>query len=103
MLRQLFFTFSIALGVVLGGTFLGGLSATLSGQPPGETMLNLAERIKVWAIVVALEGTFSIFQALEAGLLYGQLRPVARQLVYILAAFLGAHLACLLVAWLVKS
>ncbi|MGI6603587.1 MAG: YtrH family sporulation protein [bacterium] len=101
MLQELAFNFCIALGVVLGGTLLGSLGATLTSRPPGDTMLALAERIKLWAVAVAIEGTFSMFRALEAGLLYGQLGPVARQLLCLLAAFLGAHTAYVLITALV--
>ena len=49
-------------------------------------MVTLARQIKVWAILVALGGTFPSFHALEAGLLEGQLRAVARQLLFIMVS-----------------
>lgn len=93
---DLVLTFFIALGVVLGGSIIGSLGATLAGRYPLETMVNLARQIKVWAVLVALGGTFPSLYALEAGLLEGQLQAVARQLLFILVSFCGAQLGYML-------
>jgi len=95
--------FLIALGVVVGGSAIGSLSALITDQPPLHTMADLAERLKIWALVAALGGTFPTIRALEHGLFEGQLGVVARQVTIILSAFLGAHLGYTLITLLARG
>ena len=53
-------------------------------------MLVFGEQLKLWAIIVALGGTFS-FEVLELRLLKGEITSVIKQVLYILSAFAGAH------------
>jgi hypothetical protein len=53
-------------------------------------MTSIAERLKLWAAVAALGGTFYTLQALESGLTEGP-RGLLRQVAYIVAAFAGAQ------------
>ena len=54
-LTTLVTTFFIALGVILGGSVLGAVAGFLSaGQPPFYSIVELAERLKIWALVSAL-------------------------------------------------
>lgn len=46
--------FFIAFGIVLGGAMLGGMGAVVSLQPPTQTMLEVAGRIKIWALAAAV-------------------------------------------------
>ncbi len=84
--------FFIALGVVLGGSVFGALAATLTNQPPLKTMITVAENIKIWAVAVALGGTFSSFRVLEQGLFKGEIKSLVRQLLYVFFAMGGAQL-----------
>ncbi len=84
--------FFIALGVVLGGSVFGALAATLTNQPPLKTMMTVADNIKIWAVAVALGGTFSSFRVLEQGLFKGEVRSLVRQLLYVFFAMGGAQL-----------
>lgn len=93
-LPYIFFT---ALGMIVGGTFIGSVSATLFGQGPLRTMSELAKDLKIWAAVAAIGGTFDSLQVLETGLLEGQIRLVLKQLGFMVAAFAGAHLGYVLV------
>ncbi len=93
--------FFVSLGVVVGGSFTGGIAAALTGELPMSTMKTLAERLKLWGAVASLGGAFYTLQTLEAGLLEGQLRGVIRQLLYIIAAFAGAQLGLILIYRLV--
>lgn len=95
--------FLIALGVVVGGSAIGALSALLTFRPPLHVMADLAERLKIWGLVAALGGTFSTIRTLESGLFTGQLGVVARQLTIILSAFLGAHLGYTLITIIAKG
>lgn len=91
------FIFFTALGMIIGGTFIGSVSATLFGHGPLRTMCQLAKDLKIWAAVAAIGGTFDSLQTLETGLLEGQMRLVLKQLGFIIAAFAGAHLGYMLV------
>jgi len=51
-------TFFTALGVVVGGSVIGSLATVVSPDSPVHTMLVIAKPIKLWAMVVALGGTF---------------------------------------------
>lgn len=84
----IFFT---AMGVELGGALIGALAAVLTNQPPLKTMAVLAADLKIWAIVAAIGGTFATIEVLEIGILKGQLGTLAKQLIFILSAFWGAH------------
>lgn len=97
---NLIFNFFIAMGVVLGGALFGSVAATITNQPPLKAMIELSQKLKIWAVVVALGGTFSSFRVIELGLVQGELRAVIKQLAYILIAFFGAHLGYLLISLL---
>ncbi|MCS1351623.1 YtrH family sporulation protein [Mechercharimyces sp. CAU 1602] len=93
--------FFIALGVVLGGSVLGGIGALLTNQPPMDTMWNLADQLKIWALVAALGGTFDTIRAFEVNILGGELNQVGQQFIFILSAFIGAHTGTVLIRWLI--
>jgi hypothetical protein len=95
--------FLVAFGVVLGGSLLGGVGAVLSLQAPAVVMQLLAERIKIWALVVAIGGTIDPLRELESNVLEGHLSPVILQVLSILFAFLGAHMATSLVMWICRG
>lgn len=93
----------ISFGVILGGTLVGSLGAVLSGQAPGHSMAELAAKLKIWALVSALGGTFDTLKAIEAGFLGMHLNAVAKQILLILSAFVGAHTGYLLILQLVSG
>ncbi|MEW6546575.1 MAG: YtrH family sporulation protein [Bacillota bacterium] len=93
---QLAEAFFLALGVVIGGSVAGYLGMALVEPHPVRSLAQIAGRLKIWGMVTALGGTFATFQTLEAGILGGEVRPMIRQLIYLLAAFSGAHLGYLL-------
>ncbi|OWZ84696.1 YtrH family sporulation protein [Natranaerobius trueperi] len=97
----LILNFFIALGVVIGGSLIGSLGAGIGGKPPLQTMMNIAERLKIWALVAALGGTFTTIKELEMGFLGGQLHTVIKQLIFIFAAFLGAHIGVIIITLLI--
>lgn len=90
----------ISFGVILGGTLIGSLGAVFTGQAPGHSMVELAGKLKIWALVSALGGTFDMLKAIEAGFLGMHLSTVAKQVLLILSAFLGAHTGYLLILYL---
>jgi hypothetical protein len=90
-------TFFIALGVILGGSILGSVAGFLSaGQPPFYSIVELAERLKIWALVSALGGSFTAFRVIEIGFLSGQPAEIIKQLALIVCAFGGSHLGYIL-------
>lgn len=65
--------FFIAFGIVLGGAMLGGIGAVVSLQPPTDTMLEIADRIKIWALAAAVGGTIDPMRVIESNMLGGNL------------------------------
>jgi hypothetical protein len=95
--------FFIALGVVLGGSLLGGIGYFFGDEPPMSKMVHLADQLKIWAMVAAIGGTFDAIREFEINLLGGQIEEVAQQLVFIFSAFIGAHTGYLLIRWLIQG
>jgi len=89
--RGLLVPFFTALGVVLGGSLIGGLAALFYPESPFYRMQALAGDIKLWAIVVVIGGTLPTLRALDSGLFGGEVVHLVRQLGVIFAGFLGAH------------
>lgn len=83
--------------MIAGGALIGSISAALTGQGPFRTMTHLAQDLKIWAAVAAIGGTFTSLQALESGLLEGQIATVIKQLGFIFSAFAGAHIGYVLI------
>lgn len=95
--------FCIAFGVVLGGAMLGGIGAVITLQPPTLTMLQVAKSLKIWALAAAVGGTIDPLRVIESNFFEGNLNPAIKQILYILCAFSGAHLATELVSWICRE
>lgn len=96
--QRLILVAAVALGVVVGASIAGMLAALAVGRPPLLVMATVAREIKVWAVAAAIGGTFSTLEILESGIFQGQIFGLARQLLVILASFIGAQVG----SWLVK-
>ncbi|MBA9087419.1 hypothetical protein FHR92_003904 [Fontibacillus solani] len=92
--------FFVAFGIVLGGALIGGIGAVVSLQPPTQTMLDIAGRIKIWALAAAVGGTIDPMRVIESNFFDGNLSPAIKQILYLLFAFLGAHMGSELVRWM---
>lgn len=90
-LCNIIYSFLVSLGVILGASLFAGIGALVNNHPPLKTMLDLAGSIKIWAVAVALGGTFSSFEVIDKGILKGEVRSIVKQIVYILTAILGAN------------
>ncbi len=90
----------ISCGVILGGTLMGSLGAVFTGRAPGYSMLELADKLKIWALVAAMGGTFDTLKAIETGILVWQLGSIAKQVLLILSSFVGAHVGYLFLVYL---
>ena len=88
---QIFFT---AFGVVLGGSIFAGISAIITDTPPVRTMVIMATSVKIWAMAIALGGTFSSFSILDKSLFEGEMKIFTKQILHIFIALLGANAGC---------
>lgn len=99
-MSKIILDFFIAFGIVLGGAMLGGVGAVVSLQPPTQTMLDVAGKIKIWALAAAVGGTIDPMRVIESNMLDGNLSPAIKQILYLIFAFLGAHMGTELVKWI---
>lgn len=95
---DLYLSFFIALGVVVGGAVIGSLATLLVPAPPLRTMQLLADRLKLWGAVAALGGTFYTIRTIETGISGGQLTVAVKQILYVVSAFSGAQLGYYLIS-----
>ncbi|GAB7388648.1 hypothetical protein BSNK01_24860 [Bacillaceae bacterium] len=99
LLQAVINNFFVALGIVVGGSILGGLAAFLNQQPPMNAMESLADKLKIWGLVGTLGGTLDTFMQLER-VFTAELSPVVKQVIYILSAYAGAHTGSEIIRWL---
>lgn len=85
------YNFLISFGVIMGASIFAGIGAIINNNPPLKTMLDVAGSIKIWAMAVALGGTFSSYEIIEKGIFKGELRTIAKQAIYVLTAITGAN------------
>lgn len=100
--KELLLPFCTAFGVVTGGSLLGALAVVLTQGSPLASIAELSGKIRLWAIAVAIGGTFDTLTAIESGLLRGQVFLLVRQGAVIAAALFGAHAGYWLLAALVN-
>ncbi len=91
MIRIATYPFFTALGVVIGGAIIGSLPGLILDGRPLRAAYDLARGLKLWAMVVAIGGTFPTIRALESSILGGELLVLGKQLLLIAGAFLGAN------------
>ncbi|SHG94874.1 YtrH family sporulation protein [Tepidibacter thalassicus] len=90
--NNLVYNFLISFGVILGASSFAGIGALINNQPPFKIMSDVAASIKIWAVIVALGGTFSSFEIIEQGIFKGEIKSVIKQIGYIIVALIGANL-----------
>lgn len=88
--------FLIALGVTIAGSLSGAAASLLTGGHPVDRLRFLAEEMRLWAVLVAISGSFEPLRGLGQGIFAGQVRVMARQVLLLLVAMAGAHLGYLL-------
>jgi hypothetical protein len=96
LLGKLLSNFLVALGVTLGGTLSGAAASLLVGGHPLDRLRFLAEEMRFWGILVAVSGSFEPLRGIEQGLFAGEGRMMVRQILSLLIAMVGAHVAYLL-------
>ncbi|WLR56089.1 YtrH family sporulation protein [Mesobacillus subterraneus] len=100
---HLFEAYFIALGVLLGGSLIGGLAAFLTGQPLMTEIARFSSSIRIWSIIAAIGGTFDTVYSFERGLLNGETKDIVKQFLLILTAMGGAQTGALLINWLTQE
>lgn len=98
--RELLLPFFLALGVVLGGSLIGALAVLFTAGSPLASMRQLAENVRLWAIVVAIGGSFHTIRMIESGIFGRQITSLLRQSSAILMGLLGATFGHRLIIWL---
>jgi hypothetical protein len=101
VIDQFILTLFVAFGIVTGGSIAGGIGAFFTERPPFLAMSVLADQLKIWGLVGALGGSFDSYLQIEK-IFVGNFSPVARQLIMIFAAFLGATAGSISIQWLVQ-
>lgn len=91
LMSNIVFNFLISFGVVVGASIFAGLGAIINNTPPLKTMIDIAGSIKIWAMAIALGGTFASYEIIEKGIFKGEIATIIKQAIYVIAAILGAN------------
>ena len=75
--REILLAFASSLGVLLGGSIFGGAAALFTKVPPAVQMRDLARILRMWAVVVAIGGTFPTARGDYCGFIGFSLRILA--------------------------
>ncbi|NLM10423.1 MAG: sporulation protein [Clostridiaceae bacterium] len=89
--------FLVAFGVVFGAGCFSGIAAVINDRPPMKAMGDMSSFVKVWAIAIALGGSFDSLEMFEKGILQGQIRLMIREVIYIIVAMIGANLGAYII------
>lgn len=97
--------FFIAFGVIIGGSIIGSIGDFATGDSPLSSMSRLAHRLRIWAIVAAIGGTFDAILNVERGLFdgSGSTFDLFKQALFILAAMSGVKVGVTLIEWFTQK
>lgn len=90
--KGLALAFCTALGVILGGAIIGSLSGLIAAESPYYRMQRLAGDMKLWAVVVALGGSWPTLRAMDSGLFQGDIPTLLRQIGLMVSGLSGAQI-----------
>ncbi|MCP8617106.1 YtrH family sporulation protein [Salirhabdus salicampi] len=93
----------IAFGVLAGGSLIGSLGNFIVGEPPLTSIIHIGRRLRIWAIIAAIGGTFDAIYSFEKGFFEGSTIDLIKQLLLILSAMAGAKTALLCLEWFVQE
>jgi hypothetical protein len=96
-------SYFIALGVLLGGSLIGGIGSFLTGQPPITAVTRLSSELRIWAIVAAIGGTFDAVYNFEKGIFNAETKDIFKQIMLILSSLGGAQTGALIIRWLTQE
>ncbi|SDK43067.1 YtrH family sporulation protein [Sediminibacillus albus] len=95
--------FFIALGVIMGGSIIGCIGYLATGDPPLTSVSTIARRLRIWAIVAAIGGTFDAISNFEKGILEGSTIDLVKQVLLIVSAMAGVQTSLLIIEWLTQE
>ncbi|MGP4071265.1 YtrH family sporulation protein [Piscibacillus sp. B03] len=95
--------FFISFGVLIGGSIFGSLSAYLTGEPPISEMMSSAQRLRIWAIVAAIGGTFDAISTFERGIFESSTIDLFKQIMLIVSAMGGVKAGILIISWVTQG
>lgn len=95
--------FFIAFGVIIGGSIIGSMGDFITGNAPLTAIGRIASRLRIWAIVAAIGGTFDAIANFEKGFFDGSTMDLLKQALLILSAMGGVKTAILLIEWLIQG
>ncbi|ASS92145.1 MAG: sporulation protein [Bacillaceae bacterium] len=93
----------IALGVIFGGSLIGGIGAYITGDAPLTSIFRMANKLKIWALVAAIGGTFDAFYSFERGIFEGATKDIVKQILLIISAMGGSQTGWLLISWFTQE
>ncbi len=102
-IAQLIHCFFIAFGVIVGGAIIGSIGAFATGDAPFTQMNRIADRLRIWAIVAAIGGTFDAIANFEKGILDGSTYDLFKQIMLILTAMGGVKAGIIIISWLIQE
>lgn len=65
----------------------------INNHPPLKAMTDMTVFVKVWAIAIALGGSFDSLKMFEKGILKGEIRGMVKEVIFIVIAMVGANFA----------
>lgn len=95
--------FFIAFGVIVGGSVIGSFGDFATGDAPLSSMNRIADRLKIWAIVAAIGGTFDTISKVERGIFDGSTFDLLKQVLLIISAMGGVKVGLTLIEWFTKK
>src|SRR3954467_14935118 len=96
-------SYFIALGVLLGGSLIGGFAFFLTGQPLLTGIYQLSGLLKIWAIVTAIGGTDEAVYSFERGIFNGETKDIFKHLLLIISAIAGTQTGALFINLLTQE
>ncbi|MBM7572879.1 YtrH family sporulation protein [Aquibacillus albus] len=93
----------IALGVIMGGALIGSIGAFATGEPPLTLMGRIANRLRIWAVVAAIGGTFDAISNFERGIFEGSTIDIVKQILLIITAMGGVQTSLVIIEWLIQE
>ncbi|MEI4829589.1 YtrH family sporulation protein [Bacillus sp. FJAT-53711] len=96
-------SYFIALGVMIGGSLIGGVGAFLVGKPPLTMITQFAENLRIWALVAAIGGTFDTFYSFERSFFGGDTKDIVKQILLIFFATGGMQTGFIIINWITQE
>lgn len=93
----------LGLGVTLGGGLIGSLGESLASNLGPADPSQLAFKIRIWAVAVAIGGALTALENLEKSLSTRAMIDIARGGITLMSAYAGAQLGYWLILWWMHS